>query len=142
YHGCDVWLNTPRRPLEACGTSGMKAAFNGALNLSILDGWWDECYQPGNGWAIESAENDPDLARRDARECASLFALLEEQVMPRFYDRTTSGVPRGWIEMVQESWATINPFVSASRMVRDYVTTLYEPAAADAAALNADGAAR
>lgn len=141
YHGCDVWLNTPRRPLEACGTSGMKAAFNGALNLSILDGWWDECYQPGNGWAIESAENDPDLARRDARECASLFALLEEQVVPRFYDRTTSGVPRGWIEMVQESWATINPFVSASRMVRDYVTALYEPAATDAARLNADGAA-
>ena len=106
YHGCDVWLNTPRRPLEACGTSGMKATLNGALNCSILDGWWDECYAPGLGWAIESAQDDPDLERRDERECASLFAVLEEQVIPKFYEYTSGGLPRGWIEMVQEAWAT------------------------------------
>ena len=95
YHGADVWLNTPRRPHEACGTSGMKAALNGALNCSILDGWWAEWYQPGNGWAIESARGRPrHRAARPARG-ASLFALLEERVVPLFYERTTAGVPRG-----------------------------------------------
>ncbi len=129
YHGSDVWLNTPRRPHEACATSGMKAALNGALNCSILDGWWAECYQPGNGWAIESAEDDPDLDRRDERECGTLFRLLEERVVPLFYERTTAGVPRGWVEMVQEAWATLGPRVTAARMVRNYTTDLYEPAA-------------
>jgi len=129
YHGCDVWLNTPRRPHEACGTSGMKAALNGGLNCSILDGWWDESYQPGNGWAIESAVDDPDVSRRDERECASLYAVLEDEVIPRFYDHSSHGLPRRWVEMVQESWATLGPRVTAARMVRDYTTSLYEPAA-------------
>ena len=136
YHGCDVWLNTPRRPLEACGTSGMKATLNGALNCSILDGWWDECYAPGVGWAIESADDDPDLERRDLRECASLYAVLEEQVIPRFYEHTSGGLPRAWLEMVQEAWATLGPRVTAARMVRDYTTALYEPAAAAARSLS------
>jgi starch phosphorylase len=140
YHGCDVWLNTPRRPLEACGTSGMKAALNGALNVSIRDGWWDECYDGSNGWSIESAEDDPDVERRDAREAGSLFAILENQVVRRFYDRGRDGVPRQWVEMVLQGWASLGPQVTAARMVRDYTTDLYEPAAASSNHLASNGA--
>src|SRR5207302_547 len=97
YQGADVWLNTPRRPLEACGTSGEKAALNGAINCSILDGWWDEMFNPENGWAISSAEAYDDLARRDEVEAASLFDLLENQIVPCFYERDDSGVSREWV---------------------------------------------
>ena len=95
--GADVWLNNPRRPQEACGTSGMKAALNGGLNCSILDGWWDECFDGENGWAISSAEHVEDLERRDEVEAGSLFELLERQVVPLFYERWQGRCPAaGW----------------------------------------------
>ncbi len=128
--GSDVWLNNPRRPLEACGTSGEKAALNGALNCSILDGWWDEMYDGTNGWAIASAEGEHDLGRRDRFEAEALFDLLEQQVLPLFYDRGRGGpLPRSWVRKVKASLRTLGPKVEASRMVRDYVEQMYEPAA-------------
>ncbi len=129
YHGCDVWLNTPRRPMEACGTSGMKAALNGVLNCSILDGWWDEMTDGTNGFDIPSFEGDDDLARRDHREANATFDVIESQIVPLFYDRNDDGVPHRWIERLANNWATMGWNVSAARMVRDYVTELYEPAA-------------
>jgi glycogen phosphorylase len=141
-HGCDVWLNNPRRPLEACGTSGMKAALNGVLNCSILDGWWDECYDGNNGWAIASADEDADIGRRDRREATSLFGLLEREIVPLFYDRDADGVPVEWINKMKDNWCSLGPFVTAARMVREYTSTLYEPAAASAAAMRADDSAR
>ncbi|HET7720956.1 MAG TPA: alpha-glucan family phosphorylase, partial [Acidimicrobiales bacterium] len=138
YQGADVWLNNPRRPQEACGTSGMKAALNGALNCSILDGWWDECFDGENGWAITSAEMLEDAERRDEVEAHSLFELLEHQIVPRYYDRR-GGSPRAWLTMVKHAFATLGPRVTSSRQVRDYVTELYEPAAAHHERLVADG---
>jgi starch phosphorylase len=135
--GADVWLNNPRRPQEACGTSGMKAALNGGLNLSILDGWWDECFDGENGWAISSTEH-LDLERRDELEAGSLFELLEKQVVPAFYERWQGPVPRRWVHRVRRSLVTLGPFVTAARMVRDYTERLYEPTAAQHEALLAD----
>jgi starch phosphorylase len=137
--GVDVWLNNPVRPHEACGTSGMKAAFNGGLNLSILDGWWDECFDSDNGWAISSAEWIEDVERRDELEANSLFELLERQVVPLFYDRGNDDIPHGWVRRVKRSLMTLGPFVSAARMVRDYTEQLYEPTARQTDALAADG---
>jgi starch phosphorylase len=142
YQGSDVWLNNPRRPQEACGTSGMKAALNGGLNLSILDGWWHEMFDGENGWAISSAENVEDLERRDQLEAGALFDLLERQVMPLFYERYGGPVPRQWLKKVRKSLASLGPRVTASRMVADYVTEQYEPTAARADALTADKLAR
>ncbi|HEY1839482.1 MAG TPA: glycosyltransferase family 1 protein [Mycobacterium sp.] len=129
YWGCDVWLNNPLRPLEACGTSGMKSALNGGLNLSIRDGWWDEWYDGENGWAIPSASGVVDEERRDDLEAAALYELLQKSVAPKFYERDEQGVPRRWIEMVRHTLQTLGPKVLASRMVRDYTEGYYLPAA-------------
>ncbi len=129
YWGCDVWLNNPLRPLEACGTSGMKSALNGGLNLSIRDGWWDECYDGENGWEIPSADGVADETRRDDLESGALYNLLEKAVAPKFYERDEHGVPPRWIEMVRHTLQTLGPKVLASRMVRDYVEQYYAPAA-------------
>jgi starch phosphorylase len=142
YWGSDVWLNNPLRPLEACGTSGMKAALNGALNLSIKDGWWDEWCEDGkNGWEIPSA--DDSLAgttddHRDAVEAAALYDLIEHQVAQRFYSRDSKGIPTQWVAMLRYTLKSLGPKVVATRMVRDYITKLYAPAAAAGAVMIAD----
>ena len=138
YPGCDVWLNNPLRPYEACGTSGMKAALNGGLNLSILDGWWDEWYDGNNGWAIPSADGVDDEDKRDDIEARALYDLLEHEVAPKFYDVDADGVPVRWLEMVRHTLKSLGPKVLATRQVRDYVRELYAPAATNARALNSD----
>lgn len=141
YPGCDIWLNNPLRPLEACGTSGMKAALNGCLNLSVLDGWWDEWFQPDFGWAIPTADGtgtDPD--HRDDVEAAALYDLLEQRVTPRFYERGQDGLPDRWIEMVRQTLTLLGPKVLAGRMVREYVERLYAPAAHAHRAMTPDAA--
>lgn len=138
YAGCDVWLNNPVRPMEACGTSGMKSAMNGGLNLSILDGWWDEMADGENGWAIPSAEGVADDHRRDDLEAEALYTLLEETVIPLFYNRSASGVPERWVQMVRHTLTRLGPQVQAGRMVRDYTAALYVPAADQLASICAD----
>ncbi len=128
--GVNVWLNTPRRPLEACGTSGMKVLVNGGLNLSSLDGWWAEAYTPEVGWSLDNGREDgpdPDAGG----EGAELYRLLEQEVAPLFYDRDAAGIPRGWIARMRASMAQLTPRFSANRMVLDYVEKLYLPAARD-----------
>jgi starch phosphorylase len=137
--GADVWLNTPLRPNEACGTSGMKAVFNGVLNCSVLDGWWDEMYESDLGWAIPSVETEEDVEARNAYESSSLFTILEKQVVPLFYRRDDDGVPVDWLKRVKRSITRLAPRAEASRMVRDYVEQLYEPAATQSEQLAEQG---
>ncbi|MEO8906814.1 MAG: alpha-glucan family phosphorylase, partial [Microbacteriaceae bacterium] len=139
YPGTDVWLNNPLRPLEACGTSGMKAALNGVLNLSILDGWWDEFYDGENGWAIPSADASVDSAERDAMEANALYDLIEHRIAPRFYERDDDGMPGRWVGSIRHTLASLSPELTAERMVREYVERLYLPAAASERTLGTDG---
>jgi starch phosphorylase len=127
--GSDVWLNNPRRPLEACGTSGMKAAANGALNMSILDGWWAEGYQTGVGWAIGSGEEYDNPDYQDQVESQAIYDLLERYVVPLFYERGRDNLPRGWISMMRSSMGTLAARFNSHRMVQDYVHRFYVPLA-------------
>jgi starch phosphorylase len=133
--GCDVWLNNPLRPLEACGTSGMKSALNGGLNLSVRDGWWDEWDDGQNGWDIPSADDVHDASRRDELESAALYDLLEQVVAPLFYETGADGLPGRWLQMVAHTFKGLGPRAQASRMIREYVAELYVPAARASAAL-------
>ena len=128
--GVDVWLNTPRRPWEACGTSGMKVLVNGGLNLSVLDGWWAEAYTPEVGWALGDGEQNPDESAQDARDAEALYALLENEVVPQFYQRDEQGIPTVWVERMRQSMAQLTPQYSAARTVREYTEKHYLPAAA------------
>jgi starch phosphorylase len=129
--GSDVWMNTPRRPQEASGTSGMKATLNGSLHLSELDGWWDEAYEPGLGWALGEGIS-PDLTgdAHDAAEALQLMDLLEREVTPLYFERDERGVPLRWLEHVVDSIKIMAPDFSAQRMVREYAERFYQPAGA------------
>ena len=128
--GVDVWVNTPRRPWEASGTSGMKVLVNGGLNLSELDGWWAEAYSPEVGWAIGDGREHGDDPSWDAAEAESLYALLEKEVVPEFYTRDEHGIPRGWVARMRESMARLTPAFSTNRVVRQYTEEHYLSAAA------------
>jgi starch phosphorylase len=126
--GVDLWVNTPRRPWEACGTSGMKVLVNGGLNLSVRDGWWAEAYQPNLGWAIGDGWEHSDTPGLDAQEAEQLYRVLEEEIVPCFYKRDANGVPQDWVARMRLSMAELTPRFSTNRMLREYVEELYLPA--------------
>jgi starch phosphorylase len=127
--GVDVWINTPRRPWEACGTSGMKVLVNGGINLSELDGWWAEAYTPEVGWALVDGREHGEDPAWDAAEAEALYDLLERQVIPEFYTRGENGIPAAWVARMRESMARLTPVFAASRAVREYLEQHYLPAA-------------
>ena len=126
--GVDLWLNTPRRPREASGTSGMKTVLNGIPNLSILDGWWVEGYNGGNGWAIGDNHEHDSEHLQDENDANSLYQLLEDEIVPLFYNRDRDGVPRGWVEVMRETIRSNSPKFSMRRMIKEYTTDMYIPA--------------
>jgi starch phosphorylase len=140
--GVDLWINTPRRPWEACGTSGMKILVNGGLNLSELDGWWAEAYRPEVGWAIGDGQEHHNDLGWDAQEAGQLYRLLEEEIIPCFYERTANGIPEGWLARMRASMAELTPQFSTNRMVREYVERLYIPASQAYRSRISDGARR
>jgi starch phosphorylase len=127
--GVDVWLNNPRRPMEASGTSGMKVIANGGLNFSVLDGWWAEGYDPSVGWAIGRGEDYTDYGYQDHVEAEALYDILEHEIAPLFYDRDSAGLPHGWLAKVKASMKRLAPVFTTARMVREYAETYYVPAA-------------
>jgi starch phosphorylase len=133
--GVDIWLNTPRKPNEASGTSGMKAAFNGVINLSILDGWWAEAYNGRNGWAIDSGVETDNAYEQDQADAAALYRILEDEVVPLYYQLDRDYIPRGWVAMMRESIRTAGATFSTRRMVKEYTNRYYVPALQDALAL-------
>jgi starch phosphorylase len=127
--GVDTWLNNPRRPLEASGTSGMKAAQNGVPNISVLDGWWDEGYEGDNGWAIGGREQNPDDAAQDWSDAQDLYRLLEDHLVPDYYERDKAGIPVRWVETMRRAMASSLWRFSTTRMLQEYTEQLYLPAA-------------
>jgi len=130
--GVDVWLNVPRRPYEASGTSGMKAALNGVLNCSVLDGWWAEGFDGANGWAVGTEKEYASAAEQDDADALSLYTLIERSIIPLYYDRDADGIPRGWTAMMKRSLKTLGPRFNTHRMVREYTREIYlTPESAD-----------
>jgi len=126
--GCDVWMNNPRKPLEASGTSGMKAAINGTPHMSVGDGWWAEGFTGDNGWLIEGHADPNDYGAQDWADAQAMYELIERQLVPAFYDRDERGIPRRWLQIVKQSIRTVLPRFSTRRMVKEYVRNMYLPA--------------